>query len=84
MKKPRHHITDHALLRYFERIEGIDVEACRRDLGRRVDAAAAEHEGLSAVILDGQRFVIEGKAVVTVTVDVRKRRSATSRRSGGA
>lgn len=66
MKHPRHHVTDHALLRYFERVEGVDVEACRRALGRKVDDACEGHEGMSAVIIDGMRFVIESDNVVTV------------------
>ncbi len=67
MKKPRHTISDHAVLRYLERAQGVDVEAVRRELGRRVDAAAAEHQGLCAVHIEGMRFAIcEDGTVSTV------------------
>ena len=39
MKKPRAIVTDHAVLRHLERVQGIDVEAVRRELGFKVDAA---------------------------------------------
>lgn len=64
MKKPLHPISDHAVLRYLERAKGVDVEAVRRELGRRVDAACAEHAGMSAAIIDGIRFVISADGVV--------------------
>lgn len=64
MKKPLHPVTDHAVLRYLERAKGVDVEAVRRELGRRVEAACAEHSGMSAAIIDGIRFVISAEGVV--------------------
>jgi len=67
MKKPRHIVTDHALVRYLERAQGMDLEAVRRDLGHRIDRATDGHEGMSAVLIDGMRFLIgEGDKVVTV------------------
>ncbi|MGH1416878.1 MAG: hypothetical protein ACRBB0_25565 [Pelagimonas sp.] len=58
MKKSRHTISDRALLRYLERAKGVDVEALRRELGRRVDSAVEGHVGLSAVNIAGLRFAI--------------------------
>ena len=66
MKKPRHHVTDHALLRFMERAQGFDIEAIRRDLGRRIDAACAGHEGHCGVTIDGFTFRIVDDRVVTV------------------
>ncbi|SDY55006.1 hypothetical protein [Citreimonas salinaria] len=65
MKKPRFHVTDHALLRYFERAQGIDVEALRCSLGRRIDAACEGHKGMNGVVIEGMRFHLEGETVVT-------------------
>ena len=37
MKKPLHHVTDHAVIRYLELVEGVDIEAIRREIGRVAD-----------------------------------------------
>jgi len=67
VKKPRLHVTDHAMLRWIERVHGVDVETLRRQLGHRLDAVCERHEGMSAVLVDGFRFVIErDTTVVTV------------------
>ncbi|WP_457650955.1 hypothetical protein [Profundibacter sp.] len=65
MKKPAIHITDHALLRYLERVLGYDVEALRRQLGREV--ASRTSGQACAVRMDGFQYRIENKAVVTIT-----------------
>lgn len=65
MKKPRHDVSDHALIRYMERGLGLDVEALRRELGRRVDAASDGIDGMNAVIIDGVRYAIQGMVVTT-------------------
>ena len=68
MKHPRHHVTDHALVRYCERVLGMDMAAIRREIGHKVDDAAEDHQGLSAVLIDSHRYVIgEDDKVVTVT-----------------
>lgn len=64
MKKPIAHITDHAVLRYVERQLGIDVEALRTEIGRKVDAAV--EAGACGVIVGGVEYRIEGISVVTV------------------
>lgn len=65
MKKPRHAVTDHALLCYLERKQGIDIEALRLELGHRIDEATCGLEGANAVIIDGFRYAIEGDHRVT-------------------
>ena len=65
MKHPPLHITDHALLRYLERVAGVDVAAARADIARRV-AVARDHDGLSGVQSDGFRYRIRGRTVCTV------------------
>ena len=79
MKKPLAHVTDHAVLRHLERVQGIDIEAVRRELGFKVDAAI--EAGATATISDGIKYVlVEDRLVSCVAVksvplrDGRKRR----------
>jgi hypothetical protein len=57
-------ITDHAVVRYLERVKGVDIEATRAEIAaivrRGVDL------GAQSVILDGMRYRLEGPHVVTV------------------
>ncbi|WP_420324614.1 hypothetical protein [Mameliella sp.] len=65
MKKPRHRVTDHAVLRYLERVQGIDIEALRRELGARIDAACEDFEGMCAVNIEGISFRRSQNGIVT-------------------
>ncbi|WP_299370468.1 hypothetical protein [uncultured Tateyamaria sp.] len=67
MKLPRHTVSDHAVLRYLERVRGLDVETVRRDIGRRVDTATEGHEGMCSVNIEGFRYILSASGVV-VTV----------------
>jgi hypothetical protein len=71
MSKPRVRVSDHAVLRYLERVGGFDIEALRRDIRDRVYKAAAS--GASAVVIDGFRYCIrfdhEGGRVITTVID---------------
>lgn len=67
MKKPLAYVTDHAVLRHLERVQGIDIEAVRRELGFKVDAAI--EAGGAAAVSDGIRYVlIEDRLVSCVPV----------------
>lgn len=67
VKKPIAHVTDHAVLRHLERVQGIDVEAIRRELGFKVDAAI--EAGAVATVSDGIRYVlIENRLISCVPV----------------
>jgi hypothetical protein len=58
-------ITDHALLRYIERVLGVDVAGLRAEiLNPNVIAAIAG--GASSITKDGVKFVVKGNALVTV------------------
>ena len=65
MKKPAIHITDHALLRYLERVLGYDVETLRRQIGHEISARTSGDA--TSVKMDGYQYRIENKAVVTIT-----------------
>lgn len=83
MKHPRTHVTDHALLRYFERVLGLDIEAQRRQVGLMVDRAA--QAGACGVIIDGHVYKIADGAVITVrpTGSANIRAGHKPRRPGG-
>jgi hypothetical protein len=67
MKKPLAHVTDHAVLRHLERVLGVDVEAIRRELGHKVDAAV--EAGAVATVSEGIRYIlIEDRLVSCVPV----------------
>jgi hypothetical protein len=71
MTKPRVRVSDHAVLRYLERVGGFDIEALRRDIRDRVYKAA--DAGASGVVVDGFRYCIradrEGGRVITTVID---------------
>lgn len=84
MKKSVIAVSDHAVLRYLEQVNGVDVEAVRRHIGRAVDVATA-HEGASAVVANGIRFHLRDDTVVTVApaTSPDKRTGCVRRRSKG-
>lgn len=57
-------VTDHALVRYMERVMGLDLTPVRAEIERR--AALAVTLGATASRQDGFRFVIDGRRVITV------------------
>ena len=70
MKPPRARVTDHAVLRYLERVLKLDVEEHRRNIGKLVENAAAQ--GASGVIVDGMRYCLASDTGLPVVVTVRK------------
>ena len=61
-------VTDHAVLRYLERLGGFNIAGLRRDIAARLQPAA--DAGARGVVIDGHSFVIDhsenGPVVVTV------------------
>lgn len=69
-RRKRHvEVSDHAVLRWLERVEGVDVKALRRRISRAA-RNAAEH-GAGGVRVEGVDFRIsyheDDNAVVTTT-----------------
>ncbi|WP_271024933.1 hypothetical protein [Rhizobium sp. RCAM05973] len=62
-------VSDHALLRYIERVHGIEIETIRSYLLERADSAI--RLGASAVHLEDCRLIIKGHSVVTVVTEER-------------
>ena len=59
------HVTDHAVLRYLERVYGVDIAGVRKRIAR--DAEQGCEAGAGAIIVDGTRYVLEGYNVITVS-----------------
>lgn len=73
MKKPVVHITDHALVRYLERVLQVDVEGLRRRIGRQIDGMLVEDlPDPCGVTIKGVTYKLRGKSVTTC-VPVKKR-----------
>jgi len=64
------HVTDHAVLRYLERVRGIDIERLRADLQRKATRAHASAVSIGGgeftIIVDGFRMKCQNDHVVTV------------------
>jgi hypothetical protein len=58
-------ITDHALLRYVERVFGIDVDALKREILTDGVAKGIEH-GASTITVNGIQFRVKDRSIVTV------------------
>lgn len=64
-------VTDHALIRYMERVHGFDFEAMRREIAGIALAGLQFSENTATAVKvnipsHGLRLVIKGDAVVTV------------------
>lgn len=64
MKKSRYHVTDHAVVRYLERVIGLPVDELRREIGRRCEHGI--EAGATGVVSEGFVYRIEEGRVVTV------------------
>jgi hypothetical protein len=62
-------ITDHALVRWLERVHGMDMEYFRRAILEEV--APFVIHGVTAVRKDGVHYCLIGNRVTTVRVDKR-------------
>ena len=78
MKKPLYHVTDHAIVRYLERAEGMDIETLRRRIGQTVQTGI--EQGANGVVSGGYVYRIEGVAVVTIAAQNEVERGHKKRR----
>ena len=58
-------VSDHAALRYLERVQGLDVEAIKGKIAEIV--AAAHAAGARRISHDGMTFCLRGDVVTTIT-----------------
>lgn len=70
-------VSDHALLRYLERAQGIDVEAWRVSIESSVERAAIAAAKLGidtySIRLDGVLFVVRAGTMTTVLPKIAER-----------
>lgn len=71
-------ISDHALLRYIERVHGVDVEALKADLLTETLVTAIK-AGASGLKTEHGTFVIKGASVVTFLAPEMRPRRKTKR-----
>lgn len=57
-------VSDHVVLRYLERVAGLDIERLRRGIRRKTRHAV--NAGARSVTIDGFTYVIANGCVVTV------------------
>lgn len=60
----RPHVTDHALLRYLERVYGFNIDAYRREVEATV--AQAVELGACGLVRNGFRYAMDEHRVVTI------------------
>lgn len=62
-------ITDHAIVRYLERVHGMDIDAIRAEMmPSQAALAAARRFGLCKIKKANCKLVIAGNSIITVTV----------------
>ncbi|MFN4172767.1 MAG: hypothetical protein ACK4GW_13535 [Pseudorhodobacter sp.] len=67
-RRPRIDVSDHAVLRYLERVGGFEIESLRAEIAARVSDAAAI--GASGVVIDGFSYKIRPGAMGLVVTTV--------------
>lgn len=72
MKHPRTKVSDHAVIRYLERIEGMDIEELRRRIGHAVETAV-ETEA-SGVVIGGFSYKVRLTEIGPLVVTIRRAR----------
>lgn len=58
-------VTDHAVLRFMERVLGLPVEQIRKQIAATPGLAAAAAMGSEKVSIDGHTYQIKGRRYVT-------------------
>lgn len=65
MKGRKNMVSDHAIVRYLERVYGVDIAALRRRIEKTTDGARSQ--GARAVVSQGVRYVLSaGGKVITI------------------
>jgi hypothetical protein len=64
MKRKPVLITDHAVVRFLERVAGLDIEALRDALADRTWPAV--QAGAATLVVGGHRYCLDGRTLITV------------------
>ena len=63
-RRPTVAVTDHAVLRWLERVERVDIAGLRAQIAASAEVGVAF--GAAIVVVSGGKLVLEGETVVTV------------------
>lgn len=77
MKNPITKVSDHAVVRYMERVLLVDVDGLRHRIGQVADSAVKQ--GASSVTVGGVRYLLRGNTMTTV-VPVKRRRKGRGKK----
>lgn len=66
MKRSRRPITNYALIRYLEEVDGLDIDALCAQIRARVDAGVTEDQ--ATVVFEDLRFKLRDGVVTAVQV----------------
>lgn len=75
---PKIHVSEHALLRYLERVKGLDLRAIEQEMLTQKATLAIELGAHAVPIGDGLEMIIKNRNVITV----KPIKSAAERKSG--
>ncbi len=64
MKKPRHRISEHAVIRYLERMRGVDIDRLRAKIGKVAEQGL--EMGACGAISNGFVYKIQGGVATTI------------------
>lgn len=82
MKNPRCKVSDHAVLRYLERVQGINVNSVRRKIGKAVQLGD-QYPDARGVFHGGFLFRVRNGTVVTVLPIRRNRKKSGKGKTNG-
>lgn len=62
-------VSDHAIVRYLERMVGVDIEACKQEMLSKLpkDLSLADPVEFVQVTADGLHYVIRDNLIISVT-----------------
>ncbi len=79
-------VSDHALLRFLERVGGMDIEAVRSSLAASLERSqvAADSVGLTehVILADGMMYLVRDAMVVTILHKTNPRAQAIIKNDG--
>lgn len=63
------HITDHAIVRYLERVVGIDIEACKKEMLSKLpeDLEVSDEVAFVKISTNELQYVIRDNLIISVT-----------------
>lgn len=78
-------VTDHAIVRYLERVIGLDIEACKQEMLKKLPKGYKHSDDIQAIKLDNSdlQYIIRDNLIVSVTPTEHERRRYSKREKNG-